>query len=58
MRQLFLLILVVFLVVAAAAILGPGLPEGNPIRDFGESVRQFGDSMGRGFGGGYQPVTP
>lgn len=58
MRKLLLLVVVVFAGVVLVAVVGPTLPEGNPIRDFGESLRAFGGMMGDGFGGGYQPITP
>ncbi len=58
MRKLFLLVAVALVAVVLVLVVGPSLPEGNPIRAIGEGIRDFGGTMGDGFGGGYQPITP
>ncbi|MCH8982516.1 MAG: hypothetical protein IH943_00270 [Acidobacteria bacterium] len=51
-RALTFLVFAVVLVVAFALI-GPSLPEGNPLRDAAEGLREIGNSMADNFGGGY-----
>jgi len=57
-RKFFLLVAVVLVALVLVVVVGPTLPEGNPIRAVGESLRDFGQMIGDGFGGGYQPITP
>ncbi len=62
MRQLFTALVIAALFVGVVAVIGPSLPEGNPIRGIGESIRAVGSGIGGGigggFGGGYRPLTP
>ena len=53
MSRFFIVIAVVLVVLGGVALLAPSLPAGNPIREIGESLRDFGGNIGRGFGGGY-----
>jgi hypothetical protein len=57
-RRLFLLLFLGLIVVVGLAVVGPSLPEGNPLRDVGESLNGMFTGLGRGFGGGYQPISP
>jgi hypothetical protein len=40
-------------VLLGLAVLGPNLPEGNPLHTIGDGLRGIGDGIARGFGGGY-----
>jgi len=53
MRRSLTLIAFVLVFVAALALIGPSLPEGNPLRDAAEGLRSIGSSMADNFGGGY-----
>jgi len=57
-RRLFQLLLLALIVVIGLVVIGPTLPEGNFIRTLGEGMSGFFSGMGRGFGGGYQPINP
>ncbi|MEX2623224.1 MAG: hypothetical protein WD651_05830 [Acidimicrobiia bacterium] len=58
MRKLFLVLAVALIVLLAVVVIGPSLPEENVIRGLSEDIRDFFAGMGRGFGGGYQPIGP
>jgi hypothetical protein len=58
MRKLFLVLAVALIVLLAVVAIGPSLPEENVIRGLSEAIRDFFAGMGRGFGGGYQPISP
>ncbi len=60
MTRLFVTIALLGVIAVALALLAPSLPDGNPIREVGEAIREFGGSIGRGFGGGYGelPANP
>lgn len=53
MRRLLLIATILAAVVIGLAVIGPSLPEGNPLRTVGESMRDIGEGIARGFGGGY-----
>lgn len=53
MRRLLLVLLVGAVVVLAIAAAGPVLPDGNFLRGFSDTLRGVGQSIARGFGGGY-----
>lgn len=53
-----MLAVVALIILLAVVALGPSLPEGNAVRTFAESIREMMSGMGRGFGGGYQPINP
>jgi Sec-independent protein translocase protein TatA len=55
---LFQLLLLALIVVIGLVVIGPTLPEGSFIRNMGEGIGAFFSGMGRGFGGGYQPINP
>ena len=41
------------IVALALAVFGPSMPAGSPLRAMGQGVRDIGDFIARGFGGGY-----
>ena len=52
------LLVIVIIGVVAFALVGPSLPEGNPLRGAAESLREVGRNVADGFGGGYsQPFS-
>jgi Flp pilus assembly pilin Flp len=58
MRTVFLILFAALVVIVAVVVVGPTLPEGTALRTVGDAIRDFFGNMGRGFGGGYQPITP
>jgi hypothetical protein len=44
--------------IVVVTVIGPSLPDGNPLRVMGEAIRDMLSGLGSGFGGGYQPITP
>jgi hypothetical protein len=50
-------IAVLALAAVALAVFGPNLPPGNPLHDLGSALREFGGTIGRGFGGGYAELV-
>ena len=44
---------IVVLGALALAVIGPTLPPGNPLHDIGGMLRDIGQTVSRGFGGGY-----
>ena len=58
MRRFLKVLVIVIVGVVAFALIGPSLPEGNPLHDAAESLRAVGQNMADGFGGGYsQPLS-
>ena len=57
MRRFFALVAVVAVVLVVLAVVGEGLPEGNPLRDATEGLRAVGRNIADGFGGGYGPIN-
>lgn len=53
MRRMLTLLVVVAIGLAVLYVIAPTLPEGNPLRLAGEGLRSIGESIARGFGGGY-----
>ena len=58
MRRIFIVVAVIALVVVGVAAFGGTLPEGNPLRDATQALRDFGSAVADSFGGGYTLTTP
>ncbi|HEY7563905.1 MAG TPA: hypothetical protein VIA81_03190 [Acidimicrobiia bacterium] len=48
---------VLALVAVILAVYGPSLPPGNPLHEAGNVLRDLGQAIGRGFGGGYAELV-
>ena len=58
MRKVLTVLVIVIVGAVAFALLGPSLPEGNPLHGAAESLREVGRNIADGFGGGYsQPLS-
>ncbi|NND01868.1 MAG: hypothetical protein HKN91_03700 [Acidimicrobiia bacterium] len=57
-RRIFLIAALIAVVVGVVAVFGGTLPEGNPLRDATQSMRNFGRAVADSFGGGYTMTTP
>lgn len=57
-RRILLLAALIALVVGVVTVFGGNLPEGNPLRDATQSLRDFGKAVANSFGGGYTLTTP
>ena len=53
MKRFFAVAVVALFALALFAVLGESLPEGSMLRGVSDSLRSVGDSIARGFGGGY-----
>ncbi len=53
MGRAFTVLVFVIIGVVAFALIGPSLPEGNPLRVAAEGMRAVGRNIADGFGGGY-----
>ena len=56
MGKAFTVLVIVIIGVVAFALIGPSLPEGNPLRGAAEGMRAVGRNIADGFGGGYGPT--
>lgn len=52
-----LMMVVVVALVIALALVGGTLPEGSPLKDVTQGMRDVGRAIADGFGGGYRPMT-
>lgn len=57
MRKLSLVVVVVTALVIGLALVGGTLPEGSPLRELTQGMRDVGRAIADGFGGGYRPMT-
>lgn len=58
MKRLFTVLVLAAVLMAVFVVIGPQLPEGNPIRGVADAMRAFGSDLAGGFGGGYRPLGP
>lgn len=56
-RNIFMVVFVIAVLATALVVIGGTLPDGNPLRDATQGMRDIGRSIADGFGGGYRPMT-